>query len=292
MLLGDENFFLEGAAEDQAYINIRDIEHLAPDKACIERLWQLYRPYADPHFREDARNHFHQRFWEMYLAVTLLERGIKLEKHGRDGPEFSTLINGKRTWFEAIAPTSGTGENQVEDLQHGRVTAVPVEKILLRFTSAFFDKKKRYLQDFKKSLIAPEDSYILAINSRGIPHAAYGDTMPYFLQAFLGIGPLAVTFNTKTLEQTGAFYDHRPIILKKNGEPIAATEFLQESSSFCSTIIHSSVDCVNYPPVLGNEFQVLHNPMATHPIGMDVFNWCTQYVVDGDRLQKIEASLN
>ena len=53
-------------------------------------------PFVDPHFREDARHQFLQRFWEMYLACALLERGFNLERVGHEGPEFFFLCEGRR----------------------------------------------------------------------------------------------------------------------------------------------------------------------------------------------------
>jgi hypothetical protein len=47
----------------------------------IEDLWARYYPYCpDPHFLSDAREHFVQRTWEMYLACALLDAGFGLEK--------------------------------------------------------------------------------------------------------------------------------------------------------------------------------------------------------------------
>ena len=283
-------FFIDGPASDLGYTNTRDHPRGVDSKAFVESLWKRFLPYADSQFREDARNHFLQRFWEMYLAVTLLEKGFALTKHGDDGPEFSAQIDGTRVWFEAVAPTPGTGPDQVPELVPDEARTVPVEQILLRFTNALAEKKKCHMAAVAKGIIVPGDPYILAINSRGIPSAPYGNTMPYFVQAFLPIGPLAVAIDRKTLEVTDSFYQYRPQVAKTSGAEVSTRTFLDQDAAFCSAVIHSAVDCANHPADLGADFSVLHNPNATHPIIETAFPWCTQFAVRDDQLHRSEPN--
>ena len=109
-------FFLDGPCEDLAYRNTRDDPRGADDKAFVEKLWALCHHLVDRPCRTDARKHFLQRFWEMYLAVTLLERGFDLYPGKKKGPEFYALLGNRRVWFEAIAPNPGTGPVQVPPL--------------------------------------------------------------------------------------------------------------------------------------------------------------------------------
>jgi hypothetical protein len=76
----DKSFFLTGDCKDPAYRNVRDNPDGAEAKAFVESLWSRYHDLADPHFRQDARNHLHARFWEMYLALTLRERRFELKR--------------------------------------------------------------------------------------------------------------------------------------------------------------------------------------------------------------------
>ena len=188
----EQSFFLPGDCEDPAYRNVRDNHARADQGEFIDSLWFRYRDLADPHFREDARNHFLERFWEMYLAVTLRERGFQLTRIGDKGPEFYFLHNGRKVWVEAVAPRPGEGKDRVPDYPYGQVYTVPTEKILLRFTNALDEKRNKYIKALKDKIIEPIDIYLLAINSRSIPHAPFGNTMPFFVQAFLPFGNLAV----------------------------------------------------------------------------------------------------
>ena len=121
-MTGRDSFFLPSPTADAGYQNVRDLPHLEEGKLFVESLWPKYQHLADPHFREDARNHFLQRFWEMYLACTLLERGLELHRAGGEGPEFYFLLEGKRTWVEATAPGPGTGPDKVPSQSHGEAS--------------------------------------------------------------------------------------------------------------------------------------------------------------------------
>jgi len=148
----NQSFFLAGDCEDSAYRNVRDDPYYAEDRAFVESLWSRYYDLADPNCRTNARNDFLARFWEMYLAVTLCERGFKLERFGNEGPEFYFMHNNRKVWIEAVAPGPGNMEDQVPDYFSSEVTKIggtkleimvetPVEKIILRFTNALYTKR-------------------------------------------------------------------------------------------------------------------------------------------------------
>jgi len=282
---------MDGPCEDRGYENTRDhpcgIEH----KHFVEYLWCRFQHLADIHFREDARNHFSQRFWEMYLAVVLLEHGFKLEHQRDDGPDFYASVGNSRIWFEATGPGPGEGPDQVPQLVFGEVAEVPIEKILLRFTNALAEKGQKYAESLAKGIVSQKDHYVLAINSERIRHAPDGNSIPYFIQAFLGFGPFAFAIDPKTGEVTDSGYQYRPAVLKKSGSSVSTRAFLDQDASFCSAVLHSGVDCANHPDQLGGDFSVLHNPNAQRPLGNEVFDWCNQYFYTDGRLvlQKAEG---
>lgn len=285
-------FFINGPCEDPAYLNTRDHPRGIESKHFVEELWQCFHHLADPHFREDARNHFLQRFWEMYLAVTLLERDFDLKRHGNEGPEFYAVVENKRLWFEAVAPGPGGGPDQVPPLEYdGQFHEFPTERILLRFTNALDEKRRRYCNALSKGIISEDDQYVLAINSRGIRHdAPYEKTMPLFLQAFLPIGPLVVPFNVTTKQWEEALYQHRAAIAKLSGSSVSTRTFLDEDAKFCSVVLHSGVDCANYPSRFGGDFAILHNPNARCPVGVTTFGWCEQFIVENHRLHRFSPN--
>jgi hypothetical protein len=245
--VANQEFFLPGDCEDSGYKNARDLPKLQWVRDFVNSLWERYEPYADPHFLKDARNHFLERFWEMYLAVALLNRGFKLHRIGSEGPEFFMEFDGHRIWLEAIAPGPGTGNDKVPEIGLGVAGEVPTEKILLRFTNALNEKRTKYLQAVQKGIVQPSDSYVLAVNSRGIPHAPYGGALPYFVQAFLPFGHPTLEIDVKTLEIGDSYFQHRDTVIRVSGAPVSTKAFLEPQFAFVSAVLHSTVDCANYP---------------------------------------------
>jgi hypothetical protein len=151
------NFFLQGHSEDLAYKNVRDSPHHEDTRQFISNLWKRYKLFSDPHFREDAKNHFLERFWEMYLAVTFIERGFNIRRVGHEGPEFFIDRGNKKIWVEAVVPGAGDGPDRVLEPESGVAYEVPTEKILLRFTQALAEKSKKYKEALQKGIVSPDD---------------------------------------------------------------------------------------------------------------------------------------
>lgn len=240
----NQSFFLPGGCKDPAYRNVRDNPqnkpYLTEGKAFVESLWIRYRDskVKDPRCRENAPNHFLAWFWEMYLAVTLQERGFKLERYGNTGPEFYFLHQGHKVWVEAVAPGPGEKEeDRVPGYRNGELAHIPEEKVLLRFTNALDEKRKKYKEALEKNIIASDDLYILAINSRGIPHGWDGDILPYFVKAFIALGTPEV--DTKNWEFS---FERRPTVKKASGQTIPTNAGIDPAFSFISAVLHSGVD--------------------------------------------------
>ena len=168
---------------------------------------------------------------------------------------------------------------------------MPTEKILLRYTHALVEKTNRYKDALKKEIIRPDDAYILAVNCRAIPHAPYGNTMTYYIQAYLPFGPYAVSIDTNTGDIVESFYQYREAISKLNSANIPTTAFLDTEFGCVSAIINSAVDCVNRPNDLGGDFTLLHNPKASQRIDDSILDWCKQYSLSGNGLVTREPNM-
>ncbi|MGE5712038.1 MAG: hypothetical protein ACM34B_17835 [Nitrospira sp.] len=234
----------------------------------------------------------------MYLAVTLLDRGFDLHRHGAEGPEFYALVGSRRMWFEAMAPGPGEGPDRVPELvpaaspEEIKCATIPTEQIILRFTHALAEKRDRYNAAVAKGIISADDYYVLALNCRGISEARFGGSVPYFIQAFLPIGPLTITVDVKTFERKDSYHAYRPEVLKLSGSRVSTRAFLDHEARFCSCVLHSAVDCANHPDQLGGDFSVLQNPKAHCPIDAAVFSWCDQFTVRNDELHMQSATLS
>ena len=287
-----DSFFLPGKCSDPAYRNVRDggEDWLLKGRDFTESLWQRFKPFVDSHFRTDAQAHFIERFWEMYLTVVFLERGFQVRPSSGVGPDFSFKANGHWVWVEAVAPGPGEGADHVPAPETGTVYGVPTEKILLRYANALVEKRKKYQEALERGIITAGEGYILAINSRRIPHAPYGNTLPYYLQALLPIGDLTFVLDRSTGKVKDRFYEVRESVLKNNKAPVNMRPFLDPGFAFVSAVLHSAVDPVRRLPQLGGDFSVLHNPMPSHPIEPSMFHWCDQYFYRDGTLEKRPAN--
>jgi hypothetical protein len=169
---------------------------------------------------------------------------------------------------------------------------VPVEKILLRFTHALVEKRKKYLEALEKAIVTKDDGYLLAINSRGIHHGPSSNTMPYFVQAFLPFGPLTWALDRETGNIVDSFHQYRDSISKQAGSNISTAAFLDTEFRFVSAVLHSSVDYANHPKEMGADFCILHNPNPIHGIDPLVFPWAKHLFFREDRLIEVEPNVS
>lgn len=199
---------------------------------------------------------------------------------------------GKRYWFEAIAPLNGNGVDRVPDVEFGKANAVPTEQVLLRYTSALSAKFQKYQSDRKKVIISENDGYIVAINANKIPHAFFGSFLPYHVQSFLPFGPPTIAINPFTQEKVDEYFQYRGEVKKKNNESIPTRAFLDPAYCGISAVIHSVFDIAGFTfgnATWGDNFDVLHNPLATNPLSLETLNWCkNRYLHDG-KLETVEA---
>jgi len=282
------SFFMKGQDCEPGYRNVRESAFLRPAREYTEKLWRLYAPYADCHFRQDARRHFLQRYWEMYVTAALMEYGHEPYRVGGTGPEYFFLFDECRAWVEAIAPGPGEENDRVPDNLADLGFRVPTEKILLRYTSALRAKRDKLLQDQRKGIVSTDDAYILALNCRNIHHAWFGGVIPYVLQAYLPFGPLSMMLDLSSGKAIGRSFERRKSVSKQSGASVATTAFLDPAYSGISAVIHSSVNAANAPVVIGEDFLVLHNPLARRPLGLKLFSQWRQYIFADDQVRVIE----
>lgn len=277
--------FLPGDAPSTAYCNLRDRDHCVEWKIFCEALWKRYEPYADPHFLNEIRIQFNPRFWEMYLAVVFLELGFELHKHRDSGPEFGIDIEGKRYWFDAIAPTGGTGPDAVpQEFDQREARIVPQEQIILRITSALAAKRAKWQKDMASGRVSENDGYVVAINVRSIDSAIYGGDMPYIVKALYGFGDLAVSIDQKTLKVIESKHMHRPTITKASGTKISTRPFEARECPEVSAVLHSIVDAANFPKQLGGDFMILHNDQPNIALPRGKLRFALEYWIENEYL--------
>jgi hypothetical protein len=266
----DPPLFSAGDAEDISYRNLRDSpnKRVAEIRAQCEQLWIEYKPFADDHFLIELRREFHSRFWEMYLAVTFIRLGYSI-CCPKPGPDVGIVVDGKRIWFEAVAPKSGDPDSpdSVPDLEFGKMNWVPNEKILLRYLNAIQKKlTEQYPRWRRANVVSEDDAFVVAINPRDIPHDTWDTIPPRIVQAAFPIGAPYVSLEGRTGAKLSEGHQRRFSITKLRGAKVSTGAFVHESGMALSGLLCSRVDAANQPGEMGANFQLVPNPLASVPL--------------------------
>lgn len=266
-------------------------------KNWMEGLWAQYEPFADPHFLEEFKRQFTQRSWELYLGAVILNHGFRLGKNIGKGADFELQDqDGSRlAWIEAIAVTPGRGADRVPDMEYGSVVNVPVDQISLRIISALKKKHDKYLSDLKKSLLRPEDPYVIAIDRS---ECGIGDpVIPQILKVLFGIGDLAlrVSVGGKRTGEPVSFWMAQSALIKRNGEMIRMSFFEDPKHAGISAVIYTKDHVINSPRSprdIGENFIVVHNPNAKNPLPIGFFPFGEEYVAEKGEIKKTKEHGN
>jgi len=274
-----KKIFIENMqATDDAYNNIRDKEHLRVGKDFVEQLWKTYKHYAEPKFLKGIQEDFHARFWELYLACTLIENCFILRVNKGIGPDILIEDGSQKVWIEAIAPTCGDSEeDKVPEVKYNEVFDFPEEKIILRYTNAISTKCNDFKKNFEKGIVKEEDAYIIAVNGSKILYPE--NDPPLILKSVLPIGYLSILIDTKTMEVIDKAHTYRDSIMKANGAPIGTSFFMDSTYENISGILFSRATLINHPEKNGSDFIFIHNPFAKNKIRAGFFNFGKEYFV-------------
>jgi hypothetical protein len=265
--MNDSLFIKDIQASDDTYNVIRDSQDPYPTwiRSIMEDLWLKYRPYADRNFRQQMQVDLDSRFWEMYLACALLDKSIPIS-HLCVGPDILVENEKFKIWIEAIAPTSGADNNpdRVPDMKLGVASAVPDDEIVLRYRAAIREKyDNKYRNYVNNGLIAPTDTYVIAINSCKIGSAIMETDTPRILKAVFPIGNRQVTIDTKTGIVIDSGYQLRFKIRRVGGAEVRTDLFLDPEYANLSGVLYSHVSIRKVPEKMGEDFIFIHNPLAT-----------------------------
>lgn len=287
-----EAFFSEGDGKDTGYINVRDATDgfCADARAFTELLWPRFAPYADSNFLQEAKDNFTERFWEMYLGCTLLHCGYEIDTPGDEGPDLYANVGRLRVWFEATAPSAGTGDDQVPEPEPGEATRVPDDQVLLRLTGAIDAKRQHFEAAETKGITSEHDGAVICINGRKIPHSI-SDYWPHrIVRAVFPIGYPTVTIDRETSNAVDSGFDLRLQLEKTSGTEIPTTGFTDGSLANISALIYSRVDCANHPYRLGDDFICVHNPNARNPLPIGFLGRGLEYFALSDTLRCLDHS--
>ena len=192
------SFFRESVlTESKLYARIRDYEKDALVKFQIESYWKKYKSYAPQNYLDKVQSneYFHQRWWEMFLGVGLLNLNLNIKTSTNDrGPDFEINLPSQTIWLEAVAPKIGEGDGVVPELLGG-VNKLPENEFLLRLTNSLNYKLEIYNEYKSKGIISDNDYCIIAISSCALNQ--YGKLMdfpaPVLLKVLAGVSYLVLS---------------------------------------------------------------------------------------------------
>lgn len=267
------SFFLESSPQSDEYCWVREgrNEWCQEARDFIESIWPRCAEFLDSDLQRDACNNFHQRWWELYLAHVLLTNGVSLVprrfRHpAKKGPDLLAIVGEQRFWIEAVTASSGTGPDAVPEGEEGIARDVPDDQIKLRLQSALSSKLQKYYHYRLKGWIEEGEGYIVALNAARVPCAMLERTVPRIVASVFPVGFEVVHLNKETLQAVDVTYQYQDSVLKKAGQEVPTTSFLNEAYKVISGVLYSHADAYNRPTNTGGDFVVVHNPLADVPL--------------------------
>ena len=230
----------------------------------VESLWSKYWPFADDDFYRDFPLDTVARFWEMDLACNLTDLGFQIEERRAHGPDVCAVVDGRRVWIEAIAPTSGDGPDAVSGLAFDGIARgfLDGDNIVLRLRSAIEVKTQRRKEYVADGIVTDSDPYVIAINGCKIGAALVEQGIPYIVKAVYPVGDVSWRIDLATEAVTELPPAHRPAIEKASGSAVATTCFLDAEYAGISGVLYSRSDVANRR----DDWRFVHNQVAVNQL--------------------------
>jgi hypothetical protein len=264
-------FDIEGT--DEVYNALRGKLNPWCDEArsFIQELWRDVESYLDPDLPSKLPHEFHQRFWEIYLAASMVRAGIQLlprpGRHVDAGPDICFIgKSGKKVWIEAVTAFAGAGPDTVQEGRLGVARDVPDDQIKLRLLNAFDNKYRKYKEYMENDIISSEEPYVIAINAARVPSAMLERELPRIVRALLPFGHEVIHLDRQSLGVVGFSHEYKDTVEKISGARISTAPFLDLAYSGISAVLYSCVDVFNHPAAPGTDLLLLRNPIARNPL--------------------------
>ena len=218
-----------------------------------EDLWRDFREHADSHFVSEFCRHFHQRWFEMYLAVSLLRRGFDVRSQDT-GPDILLETDGGRICIEAVCATAGEigHTDSVPKAPLGKAFTVPVRQYVLRIRSALEDKARKFNRYLEEKIVCEDDNLAIAINIYGIDGIIAGMD-DVVMRALYGRGDLVLTIDKYTREPKNVSRQPITKVFKKSGSAVGTIPFVDFSLAHISSALVFWGNAANRPGRLGDD---------------------------------------
>lgn len=279
--------FFELGEAGESYCIQRDSESSTHIKEHIEYLWDIFEPYAEPGFREEAKieEFFSQKMWELYCGATMRFHGKNIVEKGKKGPDHLLCESLGKVWVEDIAVTSGVGPDAVPPLRSANVLkgesistqTIPEDEMALRITHGLREKFYKYERYCENDVVKQNEPYVIAINRGAF---LYPDHIPLVLKAVFSIGQPFMRFDPETGEHTSSGWTREGEIFKINGAPVPKNFFQLEEFAGISAVIYCKENICSIPKILGDDMYIVHNPLARNPLPREFFPFGFEYFVN------------
>ena len=250
-----------------AYRKVRE----AADEPCervraqCEDLWCDFAEHADEHFLEEFARNFHQRWFEMYLTVSLIRAGLEV-KCSKPGPDVLVSVDGRRIWLKAVCMTAGEAgkPDSVPELKFGTVQKLPIRQYVMRIRNSLdakAEKFKKYIQD---GTVDPCDATVIAVNSGQITFLS-ADLVECMMRSLYGVGDMVIKIDRNSRRIVDAEHESIQMISKASGAEIGVQPFADGSMKHVSCALASGANAFTVPSTLGGDYVLYPNLSCTTP---------------------------
>ena len=229
-----------------------------------EFLWSEFCEFADPNFKREFATRTHERWFEMYLTVSL-DRAGYVVKCPKPGPDLLLHVGGKRIWIEAVCASSGGlgRPDSVPRMEPGRVRPEPSREYVLRVRNALETKQKKYRKYIEKGTVSHDDVTVVAVNVNNIdglgPHIN-----DHIMRSLYGLGDPIVQLDQRR-RPIGIEHDRVESVRKSSGEDVGLLPFIDNSTAHVSALLASHANMINRPDLLGDDFVLYPNVSCRTP---------------------------
>ncbi len=234
-------------------------------RAQCEDLWCDFSEHADRHFRQEFAKNFHQRWFEMYLTVSLIRAGLVVECL-KPGPDILVTADGRRIWIEAVCLTGGEAgkPNSVPELKFGTVQNVPIEQYVMRIRNSLNEKANKFRKYIADGIVHRYDYTVIAINGGEIPFWV-ADVAKCMERSLYGVGDMVFKFDRDSRKIVNAERENIQAIQKASGAKIGVQPFADGSMKHVSYALASWANAFNLPSSLGGDYVLYPNLSSTTP---------------------------
>jgi len=256
---------------------------------------KLCIPYLDKNFIKKLNSEFSSRLNELYFLDSLMNNSLKILHQNDAGMDI--WIDAIKGWGEFVAATNGAEgkKHSLKPLCDGEVTDSNDDLLICRVMTTISTKVKKINADVEKGLIKCNQPVVLFVSTAYL-HEQFPFSVKNQLNGFLrAVLPISnPSFIYRPEGKSGIEYNYKLGVLKPKESEVINIEndiFLKEESKFVSAVVFSyqSIFYQKEGFQSGEDFIVVHNPLAKNPIKHRLFKNNQEYVTN---LINEELSIN